>query len=246
MGDPSDPVRACTSCHRTDNHIVYFDNASEHAQWMSDNQYQMDDCYVCHKASENAAQSPEVEFGATCGTSEGCHDSDLGARACNTCHGEMDEDASVYENWAPDIGAHSTHLANSGPYATITCQACHTQPTTPEQAGHYNDSTPGTIEMNFSDPATAGGFEPEWNDETSTCSNVYCHFGNDMDWRLRNVEFTCESCHTYPPGGDHLPVDNCVLCHYTVVGPDGDDEDTFVDIVADHLHINGIVNVYGN
>jgi predicted CxxxxCH...CXXCH cytochrome family protein len=239
LGDPMDPVRACTDCHRTDNHIVYFDNAFIHTQWLGDNGYMMDDCYICHAPFDASPDSPAIEFGSSCASAVGCHDTALGPMACNTCHGEMDEDSSVQENWAPDRGAHSTHLANSGPYATITCTVCHTQPTTPEQSGHYNDDTPGEIELTFRDPANADDFDPEWSEETSTCSNVYCHGGNDMDWRLENVEFTCASCHTYPPEGSHPDIDNCVLCHNSVVGPDGDDEDDFVDIIAPLLHING-------
>jgi len=241
LGDPADPVRACTACHRTENHIIYFDNAFEHIQWMGENEYAMDDCFVCHKSSELAAQGPEVQFGATCGTAEGCHDVTLGPKACNTCHGEMDEDPSVFENMAPDEGAHSTHLLNDGPYATIYCSACHVQPLQAEAAGHYNDDTPGMVEITFGEVASSGGSDPQWDTDNSTCSNVYCHGGVGMDWRFEDVIFTCSSCHTYPPENGHPNSDACNLCHGATVGPD-DDGDGFVDIVNPQSHADGTVD----
>jgi len=236
LGDPTDPVRACTECHRTDNHIVYFDNAFEHIQWMGENEYAMDGCYACHKSSELAAQGPDVEFGPTCGTAAGCHDATLGPTACNTCHGEMGEDAAATENWAPDAGAHTAHVAHDGPYASISCNACHKQPSQPEATGHYNDSTPGMVEMTFGDVASSGGSDPEWDVDASTCSNVHCHGGVEMDWRFENVEFSCASCHTYPPEGSHPDNSNCSECHGSVVDTDN------TTFVAPGLHVNGTVN----
>jgi predicted CxxxxCH...CXXCH cytochrome family protein len=237
LGDPMDPVRNCTECHRSDNHIIYFDDWSEHVSWMGANGYPLNDCFVCHKSAEYAEVGPDAEFGTTCGTAAGCHDANLGPEACNTCHGEMGEDAAVVENWAPDAGAHTAHLtADPARFAAISCNACHKQPTQPETAGHYNDSTPGAVELTFGDVASSGGSDPDWNAGTSTCSSVHCHGEHEMDWQAENLGLSCSSCHTYPPEGSHPDNSNCSECHGSVVGTNN------VSFVAPGLHVNGTVN----
>lgn len=242
LGDPGDPVRSCFTCHTKQNHQLVFSGeggngfeiTSAHAQWMRDNGWMMDECAICHAPNNNTPASSAPGFGAGCADAAGCHDSELGAEACNTCHGNFGGTATNPLNWASS-GAHATHLAaDSDLYAGFSCEVCHNMPSTLDSPGHYNDDTPGEVEVLFDGVADAGSADPSWDGTTETCSNVYCH--GDLSWDMQNVDFTCSSCHGFPPATGHPQVDNCGQCHDTV-----DANDNML-IVNPDQHMNGSVD----
>lgn len=177
---------------------------------------------------------------------------------CNSCHGS-DGDPLDPLNWAPPtdtfgntevsargVGAHQAHLANSDWRATVGCEACHQEVTDIYEAGHFDTALPA--ELTWGSMATHDGeTQPELDDETLSCSGVYCHGAtlHDADeepsptppWtELIDGSLQCHSCHDYPPAEGHPERTDCVTCHAPVVGTDG-------QIAMSERHIDGNVDL---
>ena len=175
---------------------------------------------------------------------------------CTSCHGDP-----VTKSPAPPlgtkgetlttqlaVGAHSKHLGSSAWHKQVACEECHTVPV---DTGHSN----GIVDLAFGTLASTGGVKPNFDVNTATCSNAYCHgvtlqpakVGGQTKqvpvWTQVDETFNAcgASCHTNPPGGKHPQNNQCNLCHTAVVS--SYDPATSQTVWADAtLHINGVVD----
>jgi len=170
---------------------------------------------------------PDDEF--TCWS---CHGSEANAAPPVGLNGET-------EISALGVGAHQAHLAGAlaGP---VKCSECHAVPETTDAEGHI-DALPA--EVTFGPVASAGETAPEWDRESGTCNNVYCHGatlsgGSDKNpvW-TQDAQLSCGSCHGFPPPPPHTLTTDCSLCHSDTVKPDGS-----LDIEGGK-HIDGVLEV---
>jgi predicted CxxxxCH...CXXCH cytochrome family protein len=193
-----------------------------------------------------------------------------GIDTCTKCHGTATASPAPDYAKAPpadlsgdtadtddQVGAHQAHLQSTFG-KTVACSECHTVPSNPDDAGHYNDGTPGVAELNFGSLASANSASPSY--AGGQCSTTYCH-GNAMpkgssngnaktpSWNNNNylsgtpsLAGDCSQCHGSPPnvnphgGGETLA--QCATCHEHF-NPDGTLNDQT-------LHINGLVDVTDN
>lgn len=215
-----------------------FAQIADHGDWLSDNGYPLDDCLACHALTGDDSGDPgDVPFGPSCGQASGCHDTNEGPEACNTCHGDFDAaDPAQPASWAPDDQGHTAHLDNmrSELFYTFDCSACHRIPRVWDDRTHIDEETPGEVEIDFHEPANAGAWQPEYDRENGTCSAVYCHQGGELTWGDNLDPLTCTSCHAIPPPAPHPDATEgeCVNCHSQVVDEDG-------EIINPELHMNG-------
>lgn len=201
-----------------------------------------------------------------------CHNQPQGPEACNTCHGDFGGDAANIFTWAPPenldgdteptasgVGAHTIHLSGGDLSAGFECTTCHVVPDSLYAPGHVQDAD-SQAEVIFSGLALLDTAQGNWDNNSESCMNSYCH-GN---WSLaraaspNNFVYTaetmegsnatpvwtdpqsadCGSCHGLPPAG-HSPFDltACTGCHGSVVDGNG-------DIIDKTKHVNGQVNVF--
>jgi len=210
---------------------------------------------ACHGGDGSAPNSP------TWGTDfSGLSDQ------CTRCHGTDGTNAAPPKDLMgdtatndPQVGAHQAHL--QGPDSItdpIACTECHIVPTDVADAGHIQDATPGTAEIDFTNAVKAGLNSATPSYSSGVCSNTYCHgakmpagttegadtsptWSNDA-YITGNATNDCNQCHGYPPSAisQHSgkgPTD-CKGCHDDV-NPSG----TGFDIVSQH--IDGTLQVSG-
>lgn len=205
-GDTSGAWTACDACHG--------------APPVEDHPIS-DRCDVCHADVAGPGLSitgPDLHVDGTV---------QVTAAACDSCH-------SGGGTWAPDTGAHLTHLD-----VGTACNQCHVVPVSADAPGHLD--TPLPAEVTFGSVAAAGSGTPTWTAETSSCSNTWCHSpsegaaGAAPTWDDTSGAWTaCDSCHGAPPETDHPPNDRCDACHATVAGAG-------LTIIDDGLHVDGTV-----
>jgi predicted CxxxxCH...CXXCH cytochrome family protein len=192
-----------------------------------------------------------------------------GQPGCSNCHGSSANAAPPLDllghadTGLVSVGAHQAHLRGlhrlRGP---IACHSCHLVPTELNSPGHIDHPYPALV---FPNGAASGGLEaagganPRWNRQTSTCSDVYCHGGgvlaNDQATSIvRQPTWTsvgqgqaaCGRCHGIPPAdGGHLPsltLRDCASCHPSV---DGYGNVLFIETPggSQSLHMDGQVDV---
>lgn len=196
-------------------------------------------------------------------TTGGClerrdNDTAVAREECTTCHGGTL--AAPFEA-APPInlsgedertargnGAHAAHLLASDRARPLTCDNCHSVPDTLYAAGHVDSAYPAEVKI---ESRVASAFEatPEWDVDSGTCKNTFCHGGYfvggrpsggthpEPSWTSADgVEARCGGCHGLPPPAPHPEVEGCTECHENS-RPDG----SFVD---PNRHVDGVVDFY--
>jgi predicted CxxxxCH...CXXCH cytochrome family protein len=186
-----------------------------------------------------------------------CHTFPL--EGCETCHGSADRPGGAppkslsgdTENTTLGVGGHIGCMG-VGTYTTngVPCEGCHKVPDDMWSEGHLDGDFIAEITFyNLAKPLNGG--EAEWDRETATCNNTYCHgaFGTGNNapvvWTEDITFVTCGSCHNLPPRADektrnginHPQIDQCHLCHKAVV-----DED--LNIIDKAKHINGEIDMH--
>ncbi|MBI2892835.1 MAG: CxxxxCH/CxxCH domain-containing protein [Deltaproteobacteria bacterium] len=137
------------------------------------------------------------------------------------------------------MGAHQSHLEPADWHADVPCSECHVVPAAVESPGHIDGD--GVAEVTFGDRATEEGATPAWSGVS--CSGAYCHgatlSGGTMTapvWTMVDgTQVACGTCHSLPPTEDHPALDQCYLCHDSVI-------DETLEFVDPTLHINGDVD----
>ncbi len=151
---------SCTSCHDAYPHQedwVEIGATGFHGQYIRNRNDDMRTCRACHGKdySGGVARRSCLE----------CHTRPGGPEACNTCHGNEQNNAPPrdlaghLESTYLGVGAHQTML-NAG----VTCQTCHIVPDSVYAAGHLDATPYAEVNPNLG-----------WNHDTGTCSNVSCH-----------------------------------------------------------------------
>jgi predicted CxxxxCH...CXXCH cytochrome family protein len=204
--------------------------------------WNLDFCKTCHGADYKGGTVQ-----VSCIT---CHTS--GPEACNVCHGSNNNAAppkDIDNNTAKTfvtVGAHQEHLKGVSKTFGIKCAECHVVPKSLKDAGHLGTSP---AEVAFKDSlantSTKGRIKTAmvWLRDSLTCKNTYCHGnftnGNNYSpkWTKGQDEAKCGSCHSLPPGGTHLPVTTCSICHNLTV-------DANMNIIDKSKHMNGVLNVF--
>ena len=197
------------------------------------------DCASCHPTMNAAGViiAPDQHI-------DGTLDVDLTGLTCTGCHGTDGvgpapprDTAGRRATTRRGVGAHQSHLGASDWHAPIACTQCHRYPGAVDDPRH-ND-TPLPAELTWGPRARADRAMPDWNG--TTCSGVYCHGatlepgGTNTTPRWTTVDGSqaaCGTCHGLPPGGNHVGIRECDLCHGAVI--DASDR-----IIAPALHING-------
>ncbi|MCI0690909.1 CxxxxCH/CxxCH domain-containing protein [candidate division KSB1 bacterium] len=179
---------SCKSCHASFPHPAtgWVVGANSHIAFLRNNAYNLQSCQGCHGQNYD-----EVKINNSCST---CHTKPGGPEACNTCHGNSDDDPAVLTNVAPPrglngetaattpaVGAHQAHLAYYPSTALAsTCQQCHALPQNFAAAGHIDPD--GNAELLFNGDlaklATEGGARVpnvSYNAANNTCAGTYCH-----------------------------------------------------------------------
>jgi predicted CxxxxCH...CXXCH cytochrome family protein len=242
-------VRSCLRCHRADNHLVGFEGADEHAQYLRGKNWDLHQCFICHYPYG----TPEgVHFGGSCSSSN-CHsDGAMGPGSCNTCHGTFSGNPADTLAWAPPedlsgntdrsfpgVGAHQAHLEGSTGFAApVPCSACHRLPSAWDSPGHIDDG-PNRAGIVWGFPADARGAAPDYDLAASTCSSTHCHGSAEPVWTdVGGAWAGCGMCHGLPPGVPHpdATMSQCANCHGEVIDASG-------SIIAPAMHINGIVDL---
>lgn len=253
-----------SQCHAIYPHPVDFadqTSPNSHAAYIREEiSWDITNCQPCHGVDYDR----EFTLGTACTV---CHDptGPDGPEACNTCHGNFENDAppeDLFGNEATTfitVGAHQNHLVDTT-YTTNfinNCTVCHSDVPIFNTSGHINDGTPHA-ELIFSSLADGNGMSvPQWNRASATCDNVYCHgafewpehddnfaytdsviAGNNVSvvWNLVGTnQAACGTCHGLPPTG-HVNFANCSACHSSVVNSD-------LEIINKALHINGLIDL---
>ncbi|MFA3782385.1 CxxxxCH/CxxCH domain-containing protein [Melioribacteraceae bacterium 4301-Me] len=239
-----------------------------HANLFMTTNWDLVQCQKCHGNDFSGGLAK-----VSCKTS-GCHTSEEGPAACNTCHGNFDIPNKIAPPRAlngstsvsdPGVGAHSSHLDNTVLTKKIACNECHLVPSNVFAEGHI-DNTPGA-EIVFGSLAKNANSNPSFDPSTLKCSNTYCH-GNfqflkansTLSEGLKNFIYTSDKIE----GNNFSPIWNkvdktqaaCGTCHG--LPPTGHRQFTInqcsnchtgvVDnqgkIIDPTRHINGQINVY--
>ena len=162
--------------------------------------------------------------------------------ACNACHGSTTNDAPPKDTAGNSlttvrgVGAHQTHLVTTSiTHKLVTCNQCHTVPTTLSSIGHID--TPLPAELKFTGLAAGSTFNG------STCTS-YCH-GSTLAaggaattplWtKVDGTQKQCTSCHGNPPPLPHPANSACQSCH-----PNAGANSTFTNPAQ---HIDGTLQV---
>jgi predicted CxxxxCH...CXXCH cytochrome family protein len=263
LGNPG--VNGCGDCHTgaADNGSSY--NSTDHV----DGQIDVSNSYTQGGTPGNGYGTCSV---AAChGTLSPTWGTDFtGTDECTKCHGTATAAPAADDKKAPpkdlaghnltsddQVGAHQAHLQSSLS-SNVACIECHTVPANIEDAGHINDGTPGTAELNFGSLASTGAASPDYTG--GVCSSVYCHGGampggtsdgadktptwNNDGYLNGTPANDCTKCHGYPPSGIGAhsgkgPTD-CITCHNYGINAAGTG---FTDASN---HINGSINGGGD
>lgn len=140
------------------------------------------------------------------------------------------------------VGAHQAHLNDAKLGRKVSCVECHIVPDALNAPGHID--TPWPAEVKWGPLSKTGTVAPEWNAETLTCTNVYCHgatLGGGTHtvplWTLVDgTQIACGSCHATPPAPPHPEESNCGDCHAPTAG-------IGATIANPETHIDGRVQV---
>lgn len=247
VGTAGETIRSCYRCHNEETHQVLFTTAMEHTQTVRENNWNFDECMVCHSTT---TVTSGLTFGGSCSSTE-CHASDAGGpNSCNTCHGDFTVDAADPAGWAPPqgiwaegvndpgIGVHQAHLnPSSGWFVPVTCQTCHIVPSRLDSYGHIDSETPNSAEVILRGLARNGSGFAQYNEADATCSSVYCHGDATPVWTDHSgASAACGSCHGIPPAAPHPQGGSCADCHSEVIN-------SGMSIIAPELHMNGVVDV---
>lgn len=168
---------------------------------------------------------------------------------CTACHGEEGEPAPPIDldgnaaMTSPGVGAHRTHLAGTASSRALECDECHLVPAETSSPGHLD--TPSPVEVTFRGVALSFGSTPQYDFDSASCTNLYCHgasyAGRDLGgsdttplWTSALGEpLACDSCHAMPPPAPHPADDACSSCHGNV--------DASGVITHPELHVDGDV-----
>ncbi|MBN1409129.1 MAG: hypothetical protein JW956_15115 [Calditrichaceae bacterium] len=252
----------CRACHEDYPHPQAFTNTESddfHGKYLAEeHNWIMDECQKCHGNNYSGAGYSQKNC-------KSCHPGPDGPEACNTCHGGNQNAgpppdlAGNTETTFLGVGAHQAHLQTSDISNTnaMGCTACHITPSDYKNAGHLDDTE--FAEVVFNEFVTdSGRVDAQWNHNSATCSNIYCHgafefirdssgnqfayadsliVGNNPDLSWTDVgtgQADCGTCHSNPPIG-HQNFPNCYSCHDLVVDSEG-------NIIDKSRHINGKIN----
>jgi predicted CxxxxCH...CXXCH cytochrome family protein len=201
------------------------------------------DCETCHGMVVDADQNviePNLHVDGVV---------DVVELACDTCHGSDEDPAPPLDtqgNQATSlsgVGAHREHLGLSGWHKEIQCDECHLVPQEVDDPGHRDTVLPA--ELTWGGLATADNTTPVYDSSDNSCGSVYCH-GATLEpggsvtrpvWtQVDGSQAQCGSCHSLPPGGNHVLWSDCQLCHGMTV-------DAGQNIIAPDRHIDGSVDV---
>lgn len=212
-----------------------------HGQFLRDTQWDLKGCRQCHGVDYKGGIS-----NTSCLT---CHPSS--PEDCTVCHGGVDnltgappEDLEgKIATTSKGVGAHSSHLMEGLLRVSIDCEICHVVPDSLYSSGHVDSDLPA--EVKFSGLALEDNANPQWNGQI--CQNTYCHGGFELGnpnntpiWtKVEGTQAACGTCHGLPPGGSHPAIEQCNLCHSSVV-------DAGRNIIDKTLHINGMTDFSGS
>ncbi len=179
-------------------------------------------------------------------TGTGCFDragTGPSAQGCNGCHGDADSAAppfalgGITDPLAIGVGAHRAHLTGAVLGSPVACGECHLVPGLIDTEGHID--TPWPAEVKWGEVAKARGRVPDWDRETQTCANGWCHGQDTPVWTANDgAAAVCGSCHSLPPAAPHPANPDCQACHAPTAGPD-------MTIADPSTHVNGQVEVTG-
>ncbi len=224
----------------------------------SNKQWSLAPCKTCHGSDYSGGTS-----GSSC---NGCHSGSGGPQNCRLCHGNS-EHSSPPKALNGDtlvtytgVGVHQLHRTTLYS-ASVGCDECHTDLNGFEDPNHIGSNPDGTAEVNFgplSRISIGGGItpDPQWDRNTNTCSNAYCH-GTFKEGNVSAVgvwtnpsSVVCGTCHGDPNTGNPTPrtnnvftephysfmtITSCYVCHGSVINSQG----TMVDKTK---HVNGEIN----
>lgn len=184
-----------------------------------------------------------------------CIDCHVEIGACVICHGGRDNSTGAPPNGLRGelddttiaVGAHTGHLTSSEIAAAVRCDACHLVPVIASDTGHVGVDSIAEIRWHGISDAGAA----EWDRETRTCLNTYCHGdfsgGNSANapiWTAAS-QAECGSCHDVGDDPQQLGWKHsfhvgaaglaCGECHAAVI-------DTTLQITDIDLHVNGVVD----
>jgi len=251
------------ACHISYPHPEYFSDpnaATSHVSFIRDEiNWDITTCKGCHGIDYAGAGS----YNKNCLK---CHQKEDGPEDCSVCHGSNDNAAppeDLAENsgtYHVTVGAHQAHVSGTKLTTNMlgNCTTCHSDVPAFDVASHINDGTSNSevIFSNIGNDFTTNS--PNWDRNSATCSNVYCHGAftfpehdnnfayedsamlgtyQTMTWNsVGSYQAICGSCHGLPPEG-HIAsaLNECANCHPNVV-------DSNLNIVGKSLHINGRVD----
>ncbi len=268
---------SCSTCHQNElPHPTGWATdglANFHANSFKNNNWNLNLCQSCHGANYSGEITNITDV--SCRT---CHKSDAGPEACNTCHGDFNDGVltdstrlapprAVFSEDSSAAGAHVSHLYANDLTDNVDCAQCHVVPNKMSDAGHIISGAEHAT-LTFGDLAKTQNANPNYDSNTKTCSNVYCHgnfiFLKDSSafsfiytadsikgnifspiWdKLDDTQAECGTCHSLPPightnAGNDPTASTCSTCHTGIVDANG-------NIIDKTKHINGKINVFGN
>ncbi|NOY05871.1 MAG: CxxxxCH/CxxCH domain-containing protein [Chlorobi bacterium] len=257
-----------SGCHGAEYHPPGWttpDSPVFHGATLKGRGFDFTQCTSCHEKDFSGGL---LSNDASCNGS-GCHvQADGGPLACYTCHGDPvtkrpnppESLEGAVSPSDPKVGAHVKHLYEMKKTVNLSCQTCHHVPQTYDDPLHVDSATPMQAEVRLRglvDTVTVGTQgKPVYNAATNTCENVYCHGnftnGNHLNptWNGGDDYEKCGSCHGDAaagnplPGGTHVKLETCEVCHAETVeiDPDNPDKRRIKDPTK---HVNGLLEVFG-
>jgi predicted CxxxxCH...CXXCH cytochrome family protein len=150
-------------------------SANFHGNVLKANNFNLTGCQQCHAAN--------FRGGITNVSCYNCHTQVAGPLACNTCHGNFADSAriapprNINGNTSTDlitVGAHVSHLyANN--LAVVACENCHKVPNANNIKDHFTPIPQENIVILDSLAIHGIASNAEFDANTGTCSNIYCH-----------------------------------------------------------------------
>jgi predicted CxxxxCH...CXXCH cytochrome family protein len=200
-------------------------------------------CSNCHGDTVDASGTIDIAGGMHING-----EVEVGAGACNACHGNADGPAPPFsvtgesDTKFTEVGAHQAHVTDGPLKSEMWCTECHVVPSSVGDASHM-DASPA--EINWGDLALVGGVAADWNRDSNTCSSTYCHGatlagGSNTApvWTtVDGSQSACGTCHGWPPPLPHPQSDQCFLCHPDTVGENGN------ILLPNDKHIDGELQV---